>query len=84
MAVRSRKPDGSSEVAAQIRAYHASLSPEARRVLKALQADVRAAAPVAKPAFSYRIPAFALDGRILIWCAGWTKHVSLYPVTKAM
>jgi len=79
-----RKPDGSAAVAAQIRAYHAQLPPPARRVLKALQAEVRAAAPGAKPAFSYRIPAFAVDGRILVWCAGWKSHVSVYPVTKAM
>ena len=84
MAVRSRKPDGSGEVAAQIRAYHAGLSPTVRRVLKALQAEVRAAAPGSKPAFSYRVPAFALEGRILVWCAVWKEHVSIYPVTKAM
>ena len=69
---------------AQIREYNASLSPSARRQLKALQAEVRAAAPSAKPAFSYRIPAFSIDGRIVVWYAGWKEHVSLYPVTKAM
>jgi len=84
MAVRARKPDGSAAVAAQLRAYHSSLPPNTRRILKALQAEVRTAAPTAKPAFSYRIPAFAIEGRIVVWCAGWREHVSLYPVTKAM
>ncbi|HET9426363.1 MAG TPA: DUF1801 domain-containing protein [Gemmatimonadaceae bacterium] len=84
MAVRARKPDGSAEVAAQIREYHASLPAATRRVLKALQSEVRAAAPAANPAFSYRMPAFAMDGRIVVWFAGWKEHVSLYPVTRAM
>ena len=84
MARAARKPDGSAAVGTQIRAFHAQLPPPTRRVLKALQAEVCAAAPGAKPAFSYRIPAFAVDGRILVWCAGWKTHVSLYPVTKAM
>lgn len=73
-----------ASAASQIRAYHAHLPPETRRVLKALLAEVRAAAPDATPAFSYRIPAFAIDGRILVWCAGWKTFVSLYPVTTAM
>jgi uncharacterized protein YdhG (YjbR/CyaY superfamily) len=82
--VRARKPDGSREVAAQIRAYHASLPSAARRVLKALQAELRAAAPGARQAFSYRVPAYAMDGRMLVWCAGWREHVAIYPVTQAM
>jgi len=60
------------------------LPPPARKVLKALLAEIRASAPDAKPAFSYRIPAFAVNGRILVWCAGWKAHVSMYPVTTAM
>jgi len=33
---------------------------------------------------SYGMPAFRLDGRILIYYAGWREHVSVYPMTDAI
>ena len=64
----------------KIRAYTAKLPSATRRRLKELADTIRKAAPDAVDAWSYSIPAFRLNGKILVWYAGWTNHLSMYPL----
>jgi uncharacterized protein YdhG (YjbR/CyaY superfamily) len=78
----TRRDASSSE--SQVRAYIASQPEHSRRELKKLRTAIRATAPGAVESFGYRIPGFRLDGRTLVYYAGWREHTSIYPITAAI
>lgn len=45
---------------------------------------IRTTMPDVEEGFSYKIPAFRWRGQMVVWCAGWTTHLAIYPVTDAM
>jgi uncharacterized protein YdhG (YjbR/CyaY superfamily) len=59
--------------------YLAALSSDKRAALERLRKTIRAAAPRAEECISYQLPAFRLDGRMLVWFGAATNHCSFYP-----
>lgn len=60
--------------------YIAIFPAEVQPILQKIRATIRKAAPRATESISYRIAAFHLDGQVLIYFAGFKKHVGVYPV----
>jgi uncharacterized protein YdhG (YjbR/CyaY superfamily) len=69
---------------AGVNAYFAALPARSRRELKKIRAAIVAIAPSATEGISYGIPTFKLDGRVLVYYAGWKEHASLYPMTASI
>ena len=62
-----------------ISSYFRTLSPQKRAALMKIRRAVKAAAPRAEERISYGIPAFTLDGRVLVWYAAMKDHCSFFP-----
>ena len=62
--------------------YIASFPPDVQAKLEDVRGAMRKAAPGTEEAISYGIPTFTLDGRYLIYFAGWKHHISIYPIPE--
>ncbi|GAB4463029.1 MAG: DUF1801 domain-containing protein [Anaerolineales bacterium] len=60
--------------------YIAACPPQSREPLQKVREVIKRIAPAATEKISYQIAAFELNGRNLVYFAGWKKHISLYPL----
>ena len=60
--------------------YIDSFPAETQDVLRRIRRTVHDAVPGADDAISYDIATITLDGRSLVYFAGWKRHVSVYPI----
>jgi len=59
--------------------YLAPLPPDQRAALQWLRRQIKAAAPAAEECISYGIPAFRLEGRLLVHFGAAARHCAFYP-----
>ncbi len=64
--------------------YIAAQPAAARPLLLRVRSTIRKALPGAEEVISYRIPAYRLQGRTVLFFAGWKAHYSLYPAGVAL
>lgn len=59
--------------------YLATLSPNKRAALEKLRSTIKAAVPGADECVSYGIPAFRLNGKLLVFYGAAKNHCAFYP-----
>jgi uncharacterized protein YdhG (YjbR/CyaY superfamily) len=62
-----------------INEYLSAVDPDKRAALEKLRKAIRAAMPEAEECISYQVPAFRLDGKMLLAFGAARNHCSFYP-----
>lgn len=53
-------------------------------LLRQMRSAIRKAAPSATERISYKLPAFCVNGKVLVWFGAFTSHVGFYPGSAAI
>ena len=64
--------------------YIAGFPLETQKKLEKLRTLIRAVAPDATETISYAIPTFDLNGRHLLFFAGYERHIGFYPLPHGL
>jgi uncharacterized protein YdhG (YjbR/CyaY superfamily) len=67
-----------------VQAYLASLPTDVRKRVREMRAAIRAVAPEAIEGRAYGLIGYKLDGRPFVYCAGFKRHTSLFPMTASI
>ena len=60
--------------------YIESFPPDVQVILEEVRRAIHEAAPGTEETISYQIPTITLEGKYLVYFAGWKRHVSIYPI----
>ena len=62
--------------------YLAAQPAPVQRALARVRGAIRKALPGAQETISHQLPTYKLNGRAVIYFAGWKQHYSIYPSTR--
>jgi len=64
--------------------YIAQFSPDIQEKLLNIRELIHQIAPEVKEAISYRMPAFSIDGKPLVYFAVFKRHIGFYPTAEGI
>ncbi len=70
---------GKQNASTTIDEYLANLTGDKRAALEKLRKTIRTVIPRAEECISYQLPAFRLDGKVLLWFGAMANHCSFFP-----
>ena len=62
--------------------YIASFPPDVAERLELVRQAVLRRVPGAEETISYQIPTIKVDGKYLLYFAGWKHHIAMYPIPE--
>lgn len=75
---------GSRKKAETVDEYIALYPEETQEKLQQIRELVKECAPEAEESISYAIPAYKINKKALIYYAGYSKHIGMYPLPKVL
>ena len=69
-----------ADTPATIDDYIDTFPADVQAILEKVRRTIRKGVPEAEETIGYGIPAFTVDGRALVYLAGWKHHIAVYPV----
>jgi uncharacterized protein YdhG (YjbR/CyaY superfamily) len=69
-------------IAKTIDEYIAGFPEATQKLLNKVRSTMRKAIPKAEETISYGIPTFKLNGRYVVYFAGYKNHISVYPAPR--
>ena len=79
MAFHDTRPMGKFET---VESYLGSFPDEVQPILEQVRTTIRSAVPAGEETISYDIPTVKVDGKPVVYFAGWKHHVSVYPIPE--
>ena len=70
--------------AATIDEYIAGFPSDTQKVMQEIRTVIKNVVPDAEETISYAIPTFTLNGKYLVYFAGFKKHIGFYPAPVGM
>jgi uncharacterized protein YdhG (YjbR/CyaY superfamily) len=64
--------------------YIRRFPPQVQTLLRNMRATIKKAAPRSTEKISYKVPAFSVDGKVLVWFGAFTSHIGFYPGAAAI
>lgn len=62
--------------------YIASFPGDIQKIMNKIRETIKAAAPDTGEKISYNMPTFTLNGKYLVYFAGWKNHIAFYGAPK--
>jgi len=60
--------------------YISNFPEDVQKILQKVRKTIHTAIPETEETMSYDMPTFTLNGKYVIYFAGWKNHVSVYPI----